>query len=382
MSFYRIIIHFIVLSILTGCAAYSAPVKNILNVYNIEHLSVYNELFAPRDEWLGADGAYSVAVKNDMILWLFGDTLTGSIKDGKRSIKGMVHNSIAIQKGIDPAKAALNFFWDKSCPGSPAAFIKPDNKEAWFWPFDGIIVNDKLYLFLMEIQKQGNLSLFGFKITSTWLAVVENPQDNPGTWIVSKARIPWGIFSASHKLYFGPSVIKSKGYIYIYGCLEKGTEAGVFKRGLVLARVPEDNLSDFKKWRFFTNNKWVLEPVGVSELFLNMAAEFSVFYHPVLREYIAIYTENGMSDKILVRTSKKPEGPWSESKTLYNCEEYRLYPNKIFCYAAKAHPEITIEDNGLILTYVCNTLDEKLIEKNLHLIRPMFFKVLFKTSSP
>jgi len=382
MSFCRIIIHFIILFILTGCAIYPEPVKDLLNVYNIEPFSAYNELFTPRDEWLGADGAYSIAIKDNVILWLFGDTLIGSIENGKRSINGMVNNSIAIQKGTDPSKASLGFFWDKSCVERPAAFIKPDNKEAWFWPFDGIMVNNKLYLFLMEIKKRNDLSLFDFKITSTWLAVIENPKDNPMTWRVSKQRIPWGIFSASYNLYFGPSIVKSNSYIYIYGCFEKVNKTGVFQRGLVLARVLEDDFPDFKKWHFFVNNKWISEPVGISELFLNMAAEFSVFYHPVLNKYIAVYTENGMSDKILIRTSQKPEGPWSESKIIYNCEEYQLYPNKILCYAAKAHPEITIKDNALILTYVCNTLDEKLIKDNLYILRPMFFKVLFKNFSP
>ena len=44
----------------------------------VEKLPRYDALFEGQTGWIGADGAYSVALTDDEILWLFGDTFFGS----------------------------------------------------------------------------------------------------------------------------------------------------------------------------------------------------------------------------------------------------------------------------------------------------------------
>jgi len=55
-----------------------------------------DELFKPRQRgFLGADGAASVSLPGDRTLWVFGDTIVGTLRNGKKE-GPMVRNSIAI----------------------------------------------------------------------------------------------------------------------------------------------------------------------------------------------------------------------------------------------------------------------------------------------
>jgi hypothetical protein len=65
-----------------------------------------------------------------------------------------------------------------------------------------------------------------------------------------------------------------------------------------------------------------------------MASEGSVSYLPDMREYVLVYTEGGLSDRLLARTAPEPIGPWSASTVIYRCPEPGR-DKRIFCYGAK-----------------------------------------------
>jgi hypothetical protein len=127
-----------------GCASASPP------KYSVEALPRYDALFCREKGWTGADAVYSAALSHDVTLWLFGDTWIGDIVDGKHKGATMVNNSIALQRGKDPVTASVEFFWQTTEEGKPAAFIEPADGTGWFWIFDGIVADGKLYLFLSE----------------------------------------------------------------------------------------------------------------------------------------------------------------------------------------------------------------------------------------
>ena len=86
----------------------------------VEPFDEYNKLFHAKHGWIGADGAYSVALTNDTTLWLFSDTFIGEVRGGKRVNARMINNSVALQRGNDPARAAVQFFCGKPHDGKPA----------------------------------------------------------------------------------------------------------------------------------------------------------------------------------------------------------------------------------------------------------------------
>ena len=105
--------------LLLGCASTPPP------GYSVEPLPEYDALFTRTEGWTGADAVYSVALSDDVTLWLYGDTWIGDIVDGKHKGATMVNNTIGLQRGKDPATASVKFFWGKMKEDKPATFIRP-----------------------------------------------------------------------------------------------------------------------------------------------------------------------------------------------------------------------------------------------------------------
>ncbi len=342
--------------------------------YSVETMPEYDALFTKTDGWTGADGAYSLPLTDEVTLWLFSDTWIGDIVDGKHKDATMVNNSIALQAGKNPAAASAKFFWRTTKEGKSAAFVKPDDGTGWFWIFDGIVANGKLYLFLMQIIKTDEESVFGFKHIGTSLAEVENPYDDPLEWRIQQYKVPYGRYSKGGNMFFGSAVMRDGDFIYIYGASEDWSK-GMGGRSMIVARVPSDKLIDFEQWRFLSDGKWQADIIGVSKLFNGTATEYSVCYQPKIKQYVVVYTENGMSKNIMMRMSLTPTGPWSGAYKVYGCPEAEWHKT-YFCYAAKAHPEISAEDE-LIVTYVCNSTDFWQMAADARIYRPRFLKINF-----
>jgi hypothetical protein len=342
--------------------------------YSVEPLPEYDALFTRTDGWTGADGAYSLPLTDEVTLWLFSDTWIGKIIDGRHENATMINNSIALQKGKDSKTASLKFFWQTTQQGQPASFIQPDDGMGFFWISHGIITDGKLYLFLMQIDKTGEESVFGFKQIGTSLAKIENPNDDPLKWRIQQIKVPYGKYSKDGNLFFGSTVMRDGDFVYIYGASENWNK-GMGGRSMIVARMPHDQMTDFEQWRFFCDGRWWADLMDVTGLFAGTATEYSVCYQPSLRRYVAIYTENGMSKNIIMRLSPTPVGPWSDAYKIYECPEVTWHKT-YFCYAAKAHPEISAPDE-LIITYVCNSTDFWQMAKDARIYRPRFLRIKF-----
>jgi len=345
-----------------------------LPAYSVEPLPEYDALFTRTKGWTGADGAYSVALADDVTLWLYSDTWIGDIVDGKHKDAKMVNNTLALQHGKDPSTASVRFFWQTTRDGKPAAFITPANGVGWFWISDGIEVDEKLYLFLMQIIKTIEDDVFGFKHIGTWLGEVENPNDEPLIWRIKQYKIPYGRYSKNGNLFFGSAVMRDGDFVYIYGSSEDWSK-GMSGRSMIIARVRFDEMTDFEKWRFLSDGNWQAYIAGVTEHFNGTGTECSVCYQPAIKKYVVVYTENGMSRDILMRLSPTPVGPWSNAYKVYQCPEYNWHES-YFCYAAKAHPEISSKDE-LIVTYVCNSTDFWQMVRDSRIYFPCFLRIKF-----
>ena len=344
--------------------------------YPVERLPEYEALFTRDKGWTGADGVFSLELSDNKILWLFSDTWIGDIVNGQHKNATIVNNSIAIQRGKDPSNATVEFFWGTTKDGKPAAFITPADGVGWFWVFHGVAADGKLYLFLMQIVKKEapKDSIFGFKSIGTWLAAVENPDENPKQWQVRQYKIPRERFSEKGDLFFGSAIMKDGDFVYIYGGNEDWKK-GIGGRSMIVARVQPDKITDFSKWRFYSDGQWKSDVNGISGLFDGIATEYSVSFQPGLKKYVAIYTEIGMSKNILMRFSPTPVGPWSQPSKVYECPEYNWHKT-YFCYAAKGHQEISRPDE-LIITYVCNSTDFWQMVRDARIYYPRFLRIKF-----
>jgi hypothetical protein len=150
--------------------------------------------FAGKQGWVGGGEAYSAVLGPGRILWLFGDTLLGTVKDGGRPGAVMVNNNIAIHTGRGK-DAAMRFVTGKAKDDKPGAFFTPADGQGWLWPQAAMRVGDRLFVFLQQIEKTKNPGVLGFRPIGQWLAVVDNPDDDPQAWKVRQRKVPFTGFA-------------------------------------------------------------------------------------------------------------------------------------------------------------------------------------------
>ena len=335
-----------------------------------------NALFQRREGWIGADGNYSVPLGQGKTLWLFSDTWVGKIDNGKRVDATIVNNSAAIQEGVG-REAKVRFFVRREPEGKPAALITPADGRGWFWLQSAIRIGQRLYLFLAQIERTGDPGVFGFRGIGQWLAAIDNPDAEPAVWRIKQQKLPFALFSPKRELNFGTAVVHTGDNVFVFGT-DDHRSGGAASRHLVVARVPAGKVADFSAWRFLAEGDWAVDADGCQGLFDGMATEGSVTFLPRLNQYVCVYSEAGLSPNILARTAEKPEGPWSEPVKLYTCPETGWDKN-IFCYSAKAHPELCGDDE-LLITYAANSFDFGQAVRDSRLYWPKFVRVKFEAT--
>ena len=339
--------------------------------WSAERLPQYDQLFQRTNDWTGADGNFAVTLTNGLTLWLFSDTFVGEVREGHRRETTMIHNSVAWQHGTDPASASVEFFHGRAPDGKPAALIEPADGKGFFWLSDGAMVRGRLYLFLARIELTDETSAFGFRQSGVSLGEVDNPLSPPNQWRVTQAAVPFAQFGGAERLFFGSAVLAADGYVYVYGTREEDGRSG---KTMILARVPNRGLTDFAAWEFRTREGWTSLATGAADLCEGMAVEYSVSWLPALGRYVLICTENGFSEKIILRTAPKPWGPWSSPTVVYRCPEM-AWDKQIFCYAAKAHPMLASRPDELIVTYAANSFQLNQVINDARLYWPRFVRV-------
>ena len=341
----------------------------------VEALPQYDALFSNQEGWTGADGAYSVALSHSIIAWFFGDTLIGQVENGRHVNATLVNNTVAIQLGKDAATSKMDFTFGRAADGQPLALIRPDDGRGWFWIFDGVMTPEGLYVFLIQIDRTAGDAVFDFKVVGTWLGHVANPEELPVQWRIRQSKVPWSTFAASGGILWGSAILQINKNFYIYGTVEE--RAGdILRKHMILARVPKSSLADYSQWRFFADGNWVTDFRRASRLSPNMPHEYSVTYLPALKQYAAVYSEDGLSKNILLRLSPEPQGPWGEPIQIFQCPEAG-WDDSIFCYAAKAHSALSKGPDRLIITYIANSIEFDRVVNDARLYRPRFLQVIF-----
>lgn len=339
----------------------------------------YDALFTREQGWTGGDSASSLALGGGKVLWLFGDTWIGKVRDGKHQDATLVNNTIALQEGRPP-EARIRFYYG-SKGGKPGAFIVPADGKGFFWlDHDGIMTERGLFLVMNRIEKPDQTGpAFGFRSTGRVLARVADPSKPPSEWRAEQSDLPFAEFRPDgSEMAFGHPMLKSGGMIYIYGTeTAKGGAGRLPDRYLLLARAPENRVGDLSAWTFYSDGKWAADFKKASRLADRFGAEFSVSYQPALGKYVAVYTESGLSKNIMIRYAPAPEGPWSAAQVVFECPEMS-WDKDYFCYAAKGHPELSRKDDELLISYVCNAHDFWKMAADARIYRPRFLTITFR----
>ncbi|MFH0760321.1 MAG: DUF4185 domain-containing protein [Bacteroidota bacterium] len=334
----------------------------------------YNALFMRTNGWTGGDVACTVTLSDSLTLWLFGDSWIGPVVGNRHQDAAMINNAVAFQHGKAVTPDKLEFYFGQS-GGRPASLFLPPDGRGFFWlTGGGILTRNGLFLFATQIVKiDGDSSVFGFEGAGNYIFSIRNPMEEPFRWQTEMVRTPfYDITADGSEISFGAPQFTDKGFVYIYGtCFRKSD----INRYMILARVPENDILQFNRWEFYTDGKWQPDFRKAGWLCDRFGAEYSVSWHPGLKKYITIYSELGMSEKIIMRTSARPEGPWSGQQVIYNCPE-AAWDKDYFCYAARAHPELSGPDE-LLVSYVCNSTDFWKMAGDARIYVPKFIRIKF-----
>jgi hypothetical protein len=333
----------------------------------------FDALFDRVDGWIGADDAYSVAISTTTTrtLWLFSDTWVGKIRDGRRTDATIVNNSVGIQTAVNER---VNFMIARDSEDKPTALIVPSDGRGWFWLQAGTVDQDRLWLFLNQVERTGD-SVFGFSSIGLWLGSTANVEASPEQWRIEQVKMPNTVFTDDRMLVWGAAVLRIDDDLYVYGTDERRGQ-GTPDRRMVIARVPAASIGSFSTWRYFRDGVWGEDYRHVSSLAGEMASEYSVTQ--LGNRYIAIYTERGLSPRIMGRMAEYPWGPWSTPAVLYNCPEMGR-DKSVFCYGAKAHPGLS-SGHDLVVSYVVNAFDFWQVAREARLYWPRFVRVTLAPS--
>jgi hypothetical protein len=335
-----------------------------------------NALFERKDGWIGADGAHSVDMSAARRLWLFSDTWVGRVREGKRFDATILNNSVGLQ-GSSGEISEMRFVVGKTGDHKAGAIFTPADGRGWFWLQAGARVDKNLFVFLSQVEKTDKPGVFGFRQISQSLGIVSDPDGDPTSWRCEQLKLPCTIFSPERELTFGAAVLRDKDYLYVYGTDEVVKPTGR-DRYLIVARVPPSDIKDFAAWRFYGGDGWSVDFRASKRMVSRMASEGSVSYLPHMKQYVLVYTDGGLSDRVLARTAPQPIGPWSVSTVIYRCPEAGRH-KKIFCYGAKAHPSLA-RGNELVVSYIANSFDFWQVAADATIYLPRFIRVKYRDS--
>jgi hypothetical protein len=287
-------------------------------------------LFHRDARWLGADGALTVPLDADRTLWLFGDTFVAKTPKNVRTEATMPRNTIAIQHGMDPTTATMEFRWRTAADGTPASYFE-ENGDRWHWPGHGVRVGDSVFVFLGVIRATPNEGL-GFASAGWRIVQLDAATLQVVKYIDPPATQPNDAIPAC-------AVVLQGDTVYAFSPSSTPAHTGWLAKLRTADLLAGTALPDWSK-------DPVMDDVG---------PECSVHFEASTNRWIHVASRGFGPSTIAMRAAPALEGPWSPPHDVYTPPESR--GPKPFVYAAKAHPELTAPNGDLVVTYATNSFD-------------------------
>lgn len=309
-----------------------------------------NTLFASRNDngWTGGDGTYAVGLPDGRTVWMFGDSFLGTVNpDGTREGTPLIRNALMMQSGQEFTTLPTEH------PGDHTGYFSPPNPDEWYWPLDGTVVDDKLYLFFETMWQEGEGG-WGFARTEQIDIIVLTIPDLTYYETISLPK---------SEISYGSAILENDdGYVYIYG-----TEYTAFSKHAHVARTPSDDF--LNQLEYFDGDRWSSDPTQSARIFHGVSSQFSVIKQR--DTYYLITQEDGFGTGIYAYGAKHPTGKWSNSTLLYCTPETE---GDLFTYNAVAHPHLT-QNGELLVSYNVNSFNFWDVFEDASNYRPRFFRV-------
>ena len=315
--------------------------------------AVFDAAFTERfrrdgDGLTGADGTYSILLPDGRTLWIFQDSFLGTVEpDGSRSYENrLIRNSAVVQDG------ATMTTLHSGTPDAPETWlVLPDDSDLWYWPMDGTVVGDRLYIFLQTVRQE-EPGGWGFRYGGRDdLAILTLPD-------LTLERII--TINTNPDIIYGSAILEADGYIYIYGIEDHPTVKYAY-----VARTTDI----LGAWEFFDGRGWTADEGAVALIEDDVSSQFSVIAWK--GAYWLITQRTGFSREIVAYQAEQPTGPWNDPILLYCTPESH---GDLFTYNAVTHPQFS-EGDLLLISYNVNSFEFQDVFDDADNYRPRFVRV-------
>ena len=327
-----------------GGSSYSGPPPQLL-VTNAKDLGP----IPTNPDILGRDGAYSALFQGASV-WLYGDTFIAKADAQNRTL---FSDSWSFTTDLNAQSGLTGFQERLDSTGAPTMILPETPAEQAFnqahnlnncqaqpcgarwalWP--GAIVvnpadNTALIFYTVVSAQPGAFNFQGIGASvATWQSLQSLPQ-RPTLNPPIVANHPDLIFTQNEPG-FGSAAFISNGTLYVYGC---GIGTNGADKGCRLGKVAPSSAQDRSAWTFYAGNGNWSSQLGDAVSVFTGDDILSVSWNNYLQSYVAIYSQV-FSQNVMIRTSSKPEGPWSGETVAF----VAMAPSSGNVFDAHAHSE-------------------------------------------
>ncbi len=335
--------------------------------------------------WLGADVATSIPLGEDHWVWLFGDTLLGTVltacppgettcgrtMDTANPWASLVRNSVGVLwRGADGVLTPVVKYW-RVAQGAPAPIFAAERPGEFLWPMAGHRAGRVLLVTASRHTDDSGLFPVGNSLVR-----VTNPEAPPDLWSYTLHDVPnvrAGVAEAD-PLTWTAAMVEEGGFLYLFG------QRGVgFTARTVLCRMPSTGI-DAPGWE--PEPEYLLEDPGGSDLVWSQGfsgaslheleglpgtSEASVEHFPGLGWTTFQIPPLGFDVRLY--TAPSLVGPWTDRGVVYRVPPPWSVVPRLHCatpelacgqehyaaYAVKSHPELA-PPGGFAVSYNVNLL--------------------------
>jgi len=311
----------------------------------------------------GRDGGYSARV-GDRSVWVFGDTMLGfAAEDGSR----WRSSTWCWTQDFDGRNGINGFREPVDGKGAPREFLPfteeesahnnrynrtdlPDvRRSRWaLWPGPLVVSPGGMKTYVFYAKVFVRVGVLNFDVTGYSIAVWEAP----GKPVIRPELRPSEddptILFPKGDVVLGQAAVLVGDWLYVYGCATKGSSFPC-----IVARNRFADALNREAWQFYAGNGLWCADWKDAVTVMEAAPMLSVHWNAYLGRYLAVYS-TPFENSVSIRTSKRPEGPWSASRVVFDC----IIPTRhdTWNYSGLGHSEFA-RDHGRVeyITYYRET---------------------------
>ncbi|MES2205107.1 MAG: hypothetical protein V4496_07825 [Pseudomonadota bacterium] len=343
-------------TMLHASQGYSYQTQN--NVHSLQAIINPPSNSTSTSTWMGADVGSSIKLTEYKYLWIFGDTLLGSVSDKSRIYNTMFHNSVGITH-CNAANASCQTI-QKYQSDSVSGVFTLENPNQYFWPTAGSQLNSKLFISGYNINSETADSPTSSGGTSFFL--VDNPLQPPADWHYQIYSVP----NTDINLNWATAAVKQGNWLYILGAQATNDTSAPYNTvvsRITLSNAEKGNWSKTEYW--LKQNQWsktFSSDTLASIQGLPGTTETAIGYNDYFKWY-CVQILSATSYDAHLYTATNLMGPWVDQGIIYTIPKRWnstgvTDTSKFFItYAAKVHPELASSNHEVVFTYNINTLN-------------------------